>query len=420
MKFTDLLFLLYFLPALLLIYYIVPRKAKNTVLFIAGIVFYAFSYPAYAILLLVSTAFNFASGLILSKTAHRKTALTLNIIINLGILLTFRYPGILMPLGISFYTLRALSYAIDVYRKTTPVAHNFIDFGLYMSFFGLMPAGPIVRYNDAVRQLTLRRSTGTRFLDGMSCFSAGLCKKAVIADSLYPLYTTIAQYDLTGLSASHAWLGIIAFVLWVYFAFSGCCDMAVGLGKMFGFEFPQNFRYPYAAKSISAFCSRFNISLIKWFKEYVYTPKKSLPKSSLSLILMWVLIGMWYGIGIGTVLWGICMAVFIILEKIALKKILPKIGILANIYTLFIIIIGFVPFMLADFSDIILYIKAMFTGYGGFSEQDFMYNLTSYAGTIITAIIIALGLPRKIRFINHDAVRYIFAAAGFILAVAYI
>lgn len=408
------------MPALLLIYYIVPRKAKNPVLFAASLAFSALADIGFALILLFSCAFNYASGLAIDKVRHKKCAIAINIAVNTGLLLAFRLPGLIMPFYLAFTTLRALSYTIDVYRRTTATQHNFINFGLYLSFFALIPAGPVVRYNDAARQLTSRHSTGTRFLDGIAKFSAGLCKKAVIADSLYPLWSTVSGYDLTGLSAAHAWLGIICYALWVYFAFSGCSDMAIGLGKMFGFEFEENFKYPYRAKSVTEFCGRWHISLLKWFREYVHNPKKKL----ISLIGVWVLIGVWYGGSVGPILWGLYISLLLIIEKYLLKKPLQKIGIIANIYALFAVIIGFVPFALGDLSDIASYFTAMFGGYGGFGEKDFMYNLTSYAGTMIIAIIIASGLPRRIyhRFIapKHEYIRYIFAIAGFMLGVAFI
>lgn len=332
MTFSSITFLLYFLPALLLIYYIVPRKAKNTVLFIASLAFYTVGGVKCMLLLLLSTAFNFTSGIAIDKLRHKKAAIIFNAAANIAILIFHRCPGIIAPLGIAFYTLRAMSYTIDVYRRTTATQYNFINFGLYMSFFALIPAGPVVRYNDMARQLNSRRSTGTRFLDGMAIFCAGLCKKAVIADSLYPLWSTISGYDFTGISAAHAWLGIITFILWAYLALSGYMDMAIGLGKMFGFE------------------------------------------------------------------------------------------IRANIYTLYVFITGFVLLMLSNMSDTLHYISAMFSSYGGFGEQDFLYNLTSYAGTIILAMLVASGIPKRIadKLIRHEIIRYIFAIAGFILAVAYI
>ncbi len=437
MAFSSIIFLFYFLAAVLLVYYIVPKKAKNAVLFAASLLFCAWDSLIYAAILLFSVAFNYASGLIIGKN-RKKWQLAINITVNIVLLVCLRYLNLLSDipaapfgaisytgstlayLAISFYTLRALSYTIDLCRGTTAIQHSFINFGLYLSMFPLTPAGPVVRYNDVARQLINRRSTGTLFLDGASRFSAGLCKKVIIADSLRPLWTLISGYDLTGLSASYAWLGIITYALWIYFAFSGYSDMALGLSKMFGFKFDENFRYPYAAKSIGMFGNRWNISLSAWFKEYIYFPELWW----LSIPVLWSLIGLWHGGSINFILWGLYLGVFIVLEKLFLKKILKKTGFIANIYTLFVVTIGWLLFAFPDLSDAMTYLGAMFNGYNGWGEQDFMYNLTSYLPTLIIAAVIASGLPKRLCdwLISEKAelIKYISALIGFLICVAYI
>lgn len=416
MTFSSITFILFFLPALLLIYYIVPKQAKNYVLFIASLIFCITISPVYTLILIGSALFNFLSGIAIDKTRHKKTAITFNVLINLAMLVFLRTDNPISTLCVAIYTLRALSYTIDVYRRTTATQYSFISFILYMMFFPLIIEGPVVRYNDISRQIARRRSTGTRFLDGFSKFSAGLCKKAVIADSLYPLHSTIMAYDLTGISAAHAWLGIICYGLWLYFVLGGLCDIASGLGMMLGFEFESGFKYPLTARSITSFYSRFNTSLIRWFMTYVHT------KGGLSLILTWVLIGLWHGFNGGFAVWGLATGIFIILERYLLKKPLRRIGIFANIYTLFVVTVTLVPFATGNLYDALTFIRAMFSSYGGFGETDFIYNLSSYAVLIIIALLIAMGIPKSVynRFINNDAVKYIFAISGFILAISYI
>ncbi len=442
MVFSSITFLFYFLAAVLLIYYIVPQRAKNPVLFAASLIFYAWGEPVYILLMLFSIAFNFASGIFIEKTEHKKLALTVNIIVNLGLLVFFKYTAFLLslvgidiafnialPIGISFYTFQALSYTVDVYRKNAPVQHSFINFGLYLALFPQLIAGPIVRYNDIARQLDFRRSTGKRFVDGFSRFCAGMCKKVLIANNVGLVWSTISTYDFTGLSMANAWLGIICFTLQIYFDFSGYSDMAIGLGKMLGFEFRENFRYPYTSKSITEFWNRWHISLSSWFKEYVYIPlggnRKGSARMYLNLLIVWLLTGLWHGASINFVLWGLYYAVILIIEKTFLRKILSKTGIFANIYTLILVMIGWVLFSVEDLSAILSYIKAMFNfSYMGFGEQDFLYNLTSYARILIIAVFVASGVPKKLynRILpqKYRHITYIFAVIGLIICTAYI
>lgn len=447
MVFSSIVFLFYFLSAVMLLYYILPAKCRNTVLLVASLLFYAWGEPKYVFLMIFSALLNYSCGLLLGKTNRKKWILVLNIIINIGLLVYFKYTNflvscvtniigrealtldIVLPIGISFYTFQALSYTVDVYWGKTAVQKSFVSFALYLSLFPQLIAGPIVRYNDVARQLVTRKSTGTGFMEGVTRFCAGLCKKVIIANNVGKLWSSISVYDFTGLSLANAWLGIICFSLQLYFDFSWYSDMAIGLGKMFGFDFLENFNYPYISKSITEFWNRWHMSLSSWFKEYIYIPlggnRKGKARTYLNLLIVWMLTGLWHGASWNFVLWGLYYAVLLMVEKAFLKDALKKIGPFAHLYTMFLVIIGWALFSIEDLTGVIDYIKAMFNfGYLGFGEQDFLYNLTSYAGVLILAIVLSTGVPKKLydKYIPEKLtfVKYIFAFIGFVICVAYI
>ena len=448
MVFSSIVFLFYFLAPVLLIYKLVPTvKGKNITLFIASLVFYAWGEPKYILLMLFSALFNFASGLVIHKTEKKKLAMVINIAINIGILVFFKYTNfilswvgiffpngapvidILLPVGISFYTFQALSYTIDVYRGKTRVQRSFLKFGLYLSLFPQLIAGPIVRYNDVAKQLRVRRHTPDKFMRGMTRFSAGLCKKVLIANNVGKLWDTISVFNYTGMSSSLAWLGIIAFTLQIYFDFSGYSDMAIGLGKMFGFDFLENFDYPYISKSVTEFWRRWHMSLGSWFREYVYIPmggnRVGKVRMYINILVVWMLTGLWHGASWNFVIWGLYYAVILVIEKTFLKKPLEKIGPLAHIYTMILVIIGWAIFSVEDLSQMLAYLGAMFRfGYGGFAEENFLYNLTSYAGVLIVAVIASTGVVTRLynRFMPKKLwyIKYILAAIGFVICVAYL
>ncbi len=447
MVFSSVVFLFYFLVPVLILYYVLPRKGRNIVLFAASLLFYAWGEPRYVLLMIFSAAFNYASGLVIGKCSHKKLSLAANVIVNIGILVFFKYTNfvlswagalfpqgspvldIALPIGISFYTFQALSYTIDVYREKTEVQKSFIDFGLYLSLFPQLIAGPIVRYNDVALQLRERRESGRMFADGVCRFAAGLCKKVIIANNVGKLWDMVSGYDLTGLSAAMAWLGVIAFTLQIYFDFSGYSDMAIGLGKMFGFEFLENFNYPYISKSITEFWHRWHMSLSSWFKEYVYIPlggnRKGKVRTYINILIVWMLTGLWHGASWNFVMWGLYYALLLILEKLFLKKLLDRIGWASVVYTMFFVVIGWALFAVEDLGGVISYIRAMFNfGYGGFGEEDFLYNLSSYAVTLLLAAFVATGVPKMLfyRFTPKklQCVKYIAAAAGFVLCTAYL
>ncbi len=447
MVFSSIVFLFWFLAPVLFLYYIVPRKAKNIVLFLASLVFYAWGEPKYILLMIFSAVFNYASGLVINGTKRKKAALVANIVVNIGILVYFKYTNfllslvgmlfpnglpvlnIVLPIGISFYTFQALSYTIDVYRGKTEVQKSFISFGLYLSLFPQLIAGPIVRYNDVAYQLKHRRETSKGFVDGFCRFSAGLCKKVIIANNVGKLWDMVSGFDVSGLSAAMAWLGIIAYTMQIYFDFSGYSDMAIGLGKMFGFDFLENFNYPYISKSVTEFWRRWHMSLGSWFREYVYIPmggnRVSKPRLLLNILVVWMLTGLWHGASMNFVLWGLYYALLLIIEKLFFKKVLDKIGFAANIYTMIAVIIGWALFACEGLENVLGYVGAMFgSTYAGFADADFLYNLGSYAVSLILAAVIATGAPKKLadKFIpaKFSRVYYIAAVAGFVLCTAYL
>ncbi|MGM9936409.1 MAG: MBOAT family O-acyltransferase [Candidatus Ornithomonoglobus sp.] len=447
MVFSSIIFLFYFLAPVLALYFIVPKKAKNIVLFIASLVFYAWGEPKYVLLMLFSASFNYVSGLVINKYRPNKWPLVMNVAVNIGILVFFKYTNfmlswirafapdsipmlnIVLPIGISFYTFQALSYTIDVYREDTEVQKNFLSFGLYLSLFPQLIAGPIVRYDDVAKQLKNRTVTGEKFMQGFTRFCAGLCKKVIIANNVGKLWTMVSGYEYSQLPASLAWLGIFSFSMQIYFDFSGYSDMAIGLGKIFGFDFLENFNYPYVSKSVTEFWRRWHISLGTWFREYVYIPlggnRKGRLRTYVNLLIVWMLTGLWHGAEWNFVLWGLYYALLLMIEKGFLLKLLDKNRVIAFIYSTIAVTVGWVIFSVTGVGNIVHYIGAMFNITNiGLTHQDFLYNITSYAVVFIIAIITALGFPKKIytKLMRGRLARlkYVFAILGFVLCVAYL
>ena len=330
MVFSSTIFLCVYLPLVLLGYYICPKKGKNLFLLIVSLVFYAWGEPKYVFLMIFSILINYVFGLLMDK--HRenkkrlKLMLVLSVAIDLGLLSVFKYTdfiitninsifntgfdllNIALPIGISFYTFQAMSYTIDVYRDNVRVQRNLIDFGMYITMFPQLIAGPIVRYADVQDQLAERSVTTADFSEGIMRFVVGLGKKVLLANQMGAVWTDI--YALGGdVSALMAWTGAVAFTFQIYFDFSGYSDMAIGLGRMFGFKFPENFRYPYESVSITDFWRRWHITLSTWFKEYLYIPlggnRRGLARQALNLLIVWSLTGFWHGAGWNFVMWGL-------------------------------------------------------------------------------------------------------------------
>lgn len=420
MVFSSLLFLFFYLPAVLAVYYLVPSKWRNLWLFLVNLVFYGWGEPVYLLLMLLSIAVNYAAGLLVGRHHERgKSILAVNAVINLGLLFFFKYYdflagslgqlpflsfwkplGVSLPIGISFYTFQNMSYPIDVYRGDAQPQRSFIRYGTYVALFPQLIAGPIVRYKDIADQLESRKESADQFASGAGRFCVGLAKKVLLANNAGALWDVYKAMDPAALSAADAWLGALAFTLQIYFDFSGYSDMAIGLGRMLGFEFVENFNYPYLAKSITDFWRRWHISLSTWFRDYVYIPlggnRKGLKRQILNLLIVWTLTGIWHGASWNFLLWGLYYALLLIVEKVFLYEKLQKApGWLGHLYALLFIVIGWVLFSVEDLGQCVAYLRSMFFGGAGAVSGVFRYYLRSYAPSLVVMAIAATPLLKK-------------------------
>ena len=421
MVFSSTIFLCIFLPLVLLGYYICPKKGRNLFLLIASLVFYAWGEPKYVFLMIFSIIANYVFGLLMEKyrqsSRRLKLMLVLSVVIDVGLLCVFKYTDFIisninaafganfdllklaLPIGISFYTFQAMSYTIDVYRGDVKVQRNIIDFGMYITMFPQLIAGPIVRYADVEKQLRDRHVTAQDFSEGAMRFVVGLGKKVLLANQIGALWSEI--YALGGSSSAlMAWLGAIAFTFQIYFDFSGYSDMAIGLGRMFGFKFPENFRYPYQSVSITDFWRRWHITLSTWFREYLYIPlggnRRGFARQALNLLIVWTLTGFWHGAGWNFILWGLYYFAILFIEKLFLLKVLdraPKI--LRHIYSLLLIVLGWVIFACDDIAVLLPFIGSMFGANGALGGLD-IYWLTTKAVLLVICCIASTELPKKL------------------------
>ncbi len=417
MVFSSITFLYFFLPAVLLTYYIVPGKIKNVVLLLSGLFFYAWGEPVYVLLMLFSTFVDYSAGLVINKfdsdQKKRTIALITSLSINLGILLVFKYSGFVagifgikvkalpLPIGISFYTFQSMSYTIDMYMRKIKVQKSFLSYATYVSLFPQIVAGPIVRYEDVQNEIDSRSINIYKLGEGVGIFARGLAKKVLLANNIGLLWTEIKGMDYSQISVVTAWLGILAFTFQIYYDFSGYSDMAVGLGKMLGFNFPENFRHPYISKSVSEFWRRWHITLGSWFKSYVYIPlggnRCGLLKMLRNTLIVWGLTGLWHGASWNFILWGLYFGVLIILEKLFLGKILEKLpSFITILTTFFVVVLGWVLFDTADLSSAFSYYCAMFGKTGLIIDNTAFYQLKSYIIVFIFCIIGSGKLMKKL------------------------
>ena len=384
MVFSSATFIFVFLPVVFIINLFLRGKGSNIWLLIASLIFYAWGEPEYVVLLLISLFVNWMIGQTIDavKDKERKIALVLGIAFNLGILAIYKYagfgasllnmiigkhlipdPGIVLPIGISFYTFQAISYIVDVYRKDTEASKSFINVALYISFFPQLIAGPIVKYRDINRQITRRKTTWIKVSEGFKRFIYGLAKKVLISNVLGESVDVIYNIDITYINGKAAWIGALAYTFQIYYDFSGYSDMAIGLGRMFGFDILENFNYPYLSKSISEFWRRWHISLGTWFKEYLYIPlggnRKGQVRTYWNLILVFFLTGLWHGAEWSFVLWGLYHGLFCIVERIGLKKILDKSKVLSRLICFTIVNFGWVLFRAPNTSSAFRYLVRM-------------------------------------------------------------
>jgi len=426
MVFSSLLFLFRFLPAVLAAYYILPKKFRNLVLFISSLVFYAWGEPVYVVLVLFSTVTDYLAGMAVSYYKGRGlqkrafVAVLCSAVTNLSLLGFFKYAGFFvenlnrlagtdipmvkaaLPIGISFYTFQTMSYTIDVYRDDAKVQKDFIAFGAYVAMFPQLVAGPVVRYKTIAGQLKDRREDMDLFCNGILRFITGLGKKVLIANQMGMLWEEIAAMDTGRLATATAWLGVLAFTFQIYFDFSGYSDMAIGLGAMFGFAFPENFDYPYEARSITEFWRRWHISLGTWFREYVYIPlggnKKGAARQAANIAIVWLLTGLWHGASWNFVLWGAYYGVLLVMEKLLLNRLLVKLpSVLRHIYTMAAVIFGWSIFAWQDMADSRLFMKTMFLQAGaGFANTQTLYLASSYMVLLCLAAIFSSSMPKRV------------------------
>ena len=419
MLFSSIPFLYYFLPSVLILYFIVPKKLKNTVLMLSSLVFYGWGEPKYVVLMIASIVIGYFSGILIEAFSQKKLSkvfLGISVAVNLGFLACFKYADffienfnavtglsipllrIALPIGISFYTFQILSYTIDVYRKDVPAQKNIINLAAYITMFPQLIAGPIVRYSDIAKQLEERTHSFENFSKGIRRFILGLGKKILIANSLGELCDVFKASD--DKSVLFYWLYAVAFGLHVYFDFSGYSDMAIGLGRIFGFRFSENFNYPYISKSATEFWRRWHMSLGTWFRDYVYIPlggnRVSKPKWFFNIFVVWFLTGFWHGAAWNFIIWGLFFAVLLIVEKVFLLKYLDKSKVISRVYTLVAVGISFVIFNATDMKEAFSYIGGMF-GAGDLPlvSTEFFYYLKSFAVTLVIGIIGATPIVKK-------------------------
>lgn len=448
MVFSSTFFIFFFLPIVLLAYFVIPKKLKNLILFLFSLLFYSWGEPVYILIMLFSTVFDYANGLMIDrfyskgKCSATKMVLICSVVVNLGILGFFKYHNffieninalfgsnlllinIALPIGISFYTFQTMSYTIDVYRREVSAQRNIISFGAYVTMFPQLVAGPIVQYKDIEAQLNSRRITASGFFYGIKRFVIGLAKKVLLANNIGLLWEQISGGSLSSLSVSEAWLGAIAFSFQIFFDFSGYSDMAIGLGEMFGFHFKENFNYPYCSKSITEFWRKWHISLGSCFREYVYIPlggnRKGLKRQLFNILIVWCLTGFWHGASWNFVIWGLYFGVLLIIEKVFLLKWLSEHKILSHIYTLVFVIISWVIFAFDDISNVALYLKAMLGLNGAeiFSSVSFYY-LNANAIILIACTVFSIDLfARQKQRLKTNAFSHIVNAAKFAVYAA--
>lgn len=455
MLFSSIVFLFTFLPVVLILYYLLPVRFRNVILLLASLVFYAWGEPVYLFLMLLSILFNYFSGLDIARNLQDKRAakrsLVFNLIINLAVLGFFKYEGFVLdtlngilpvhisyhalplPIGISFYTFQILSYIIDVYRGNVKVQTNLPNFALYVTMFPQLIAGPIVQYADVDEQLASREVSWTKFGEGSMYFIRGLAKKVLLANTSGMIFTEVSGLAKGNIAVVTAWLGAFAYMFQIYFDFSGYSDMAIGLGKMFGFEFNMNFNYPYVSKSITEFWRRWHISLSSWFRDYVYIPlggsRVSKIKHIRNLLIVWFLTGLWHGAAWNFVAWGLYYGVILIIEKYFLSPVLDRLpDVVRHIYSIVLVVIGWVLFFSSSFGQAADYIRVMFgAGAHGFADRESMYLLTS---NLILWLILIFGSTPLVHFRyehmlrtkkwNTTIINSVVYAALFIVCIAYL
>lgn len=417
MLFSSITFLFYFIPCVMILYFAVPKRFKNSVLLLASLFFYGWGEPKFLFFMLLSILQGYVFGILIEKYQKQKRSkvfLTVSVVFSLGLLGYCKYAdffisnfnsvtglsvpllNIALPIGISFYTFQILSYAVDVYRGEAKAQKNLINLAAYIAMFPQLIAGPIVRYSDIAEQLEDRKHSFEAASHGIRRFIIGLSKKILIANTLGELVSIFKASDEK--STAYYWLYALAYTLHIYFDFSGYSDMAIGLGKIFGFDFIENFNYPYISSSITEFWRRWHISLGSWFRDYLYIPmggnRVKKPRWLFNIFVVWMATGLWHGAEWNFVLWGVMFAVLLMAEKLWLLEPLKKLKFINHVYVMFLVIISFVIFDAPNVTDAFHSIKAMF-GAAGLPavSRECLYYLSSYAVILAIAIVGATPLP---------------------------
>ena len=438
MVFSSILFLFYFFPIVFIVNKLLPKKYKNLWLFFASLFFYAWGEPIYILIMLFSTFFDYTNGRLMVVASDKKKKLILinSIVVNLGILFFFKYSdffikvvnefgfnikplNLALPLGISFYTFQTLSYTIDCYRGRVNIADNIVDFGLFVTSFPQLIAGPIVKYIDVEKELKERDDSLHSYNVGMRIFIEGLFLKVLLANKFGEIFNSFTFADAS--SKTLIFLKLVAYSLQIYFDFAGYSKMAIGMGRMLGFHFPENFNYPYISKSITEFWSRWHMTLSSWFKEYVYIPlggnRVGKARHIFNIFVVWFLTGFWHGADYNFILWGMYFFVVLILEKYFFLKILEKAPkFVSRIYTLIIIMFSWVLFTSTDLKDI----GAFFASLGSkpFFSGEVTSFLLQYGILFIIGILFSTPKPKEMFEKQKEAVQIVMLTIVFILSIA--
>lgn len=426
MVFSSLIFICRFFPVFLTIYLLLSARYRNLVLFLGSLIFYAWGEPVYIGLMLFSTFLDYGNGRLLGYAKRRNRALLAkgvlleSVVVNLSLLCLFKYFGVFsLPVGISFYTFQTMSYTIDVYRGETPVQKDLIAFGAYVSMFPQLIAGPIVKYKDVEAELGHRILNFSDGYYGIERFIIGLGKKVLLANQIGLLWEEIQKIPVAEMTTLTAWLGSLAFVLQLYFDFSGYSDMAIGMARMLGFHLKENFDYPYRAKSITEFWRRWHISLGQWFREYVYIPlggnRKGLLLQFRNLLIVWALTGIWHGKGMNFLVWGLYFGVLLILEKWFLLRWLQRIpAVWGHLYTMVVVIIGMTVFAIDRLGDGLVWVGMLFGSTGRWYDGRALWLLSGYGFLLFLGVIGSVGAGKK--FCRYPVVW----AIVFFLSIAYL
>lgn len=445
MVFSSILFIFRFLPVALGIYYLTPKKYKNFSLLILSLIFYSWGEAKYFLIMISSIVVDYFVSIGIERYRERKnikiSLLCISVCFNLGMLFFFKYFNffidninsilglalnhvkITLPLGISFYTFQTMSYTIDVFKGNVKAEKNIISFGAFVCLFPQLIAGPIVKYTDINKELEDRKMDINQIEEGIELFILGLGRKVLIANNIGMLWTEIEGIGFSNISSVLAWLGVLAFAFQIYFDFSGYSLMAIGLGKMLGFNFPQNFNNPYISRSITEFWRRWHMTLGSWFREYVYIPlggnRVNKGRLVFNLFVVWFLTGFWHGASYNFIMWGIYFFILIGIEKLGLLKFLEKHKVFSHIYSIFFILIGWALFSVTDLSQLkILFIK-LFNMTGGI---DWLYYIRNYGLTLIIATLFSTPIIEIAyrKFIKNKLINTVILMCIFLISIAYL